>query len=116
MGKRGAVFQRNRIGICVLHPIAECAGQPCRVEHSDGKGEAGMFPKSISPWQPFYDVRKIWYSVAGVSAQISLRGMNLRWRINGIGATRRSRRIATPQKSAEAGDCEAGDRVQQSVT
>jgi hypothetical protein len=29
-------FLRNRIGFCVLHPIHECAGAACRVEHVDG--------------------------------------------------------------------------------
>src|SRR5206468_11710487 len=24
-------FEKNRIGLCVLHPIIECTGKPCRI-------------------------------------------------------------------------------------
>ena len=92
-GEARSSFLRNRIGICLLHPIPECAGQPCTVEHSDGKHETGTFPKSIAPWQPFYDARKISYSVAGVSAQISFEGDEFEMEDNATGATHRSRPI-----------------------
>src|SRR6185503_15690184 len=36
-------FLRNRIGICILHPIAECAGRACAIEHADGSIEQGSF-------------------------------------------------------------------------
>ena len=29
-------FDYNRIGFCVLHPIRECAGVPCRIESGAG--------------------------------------------------------------------------------
>jgi len=79
-------FARNRIGICVLQPIAECAGQPCTVEHSDqpnpsdatldlrGAEEKGHFPRFIDPNQPFFDVRKISYNVAGATARLTFAG------------------------------------------
>jgi hypothetical protein len=79
-------FARNRIGICVLHPITECAGQPCTVEHSDqpnpsdttldlrGAEEKGQFPRFIDPNQPFFDVRKISYTVAGATARLTFAG------------------------------------------
>ena len=51
-------FLRNRIGLCVLHPL-ECAGQPCRIEHADGAIEDGRFPQFIAPHQPFKDIRAI---------------------------------------------------------
>ncbi len=63
-GQARSEFLRNRIGLCVLHPIAECAGQACRVEHSDGSRQAGVFPKLISPFQPFLDLRAIAYRAA----------------------------------------------------
>ena len=58
-GKAQGDFLRNRIGLCVLFPIAECAGKPCVVEHSDGTLERSEFPKFISPFQPFQDIRVI---------------------------------------------------------
>jgi hypothetical protein len=60
-GKATRTFWRNRIGICVLHPIAECAGHDCIVEHSDGTGETSHFPTLISPHQPFLDIRALRY-------------------------------------------------------
>ncbi|MFZ4508162.1 MAG: hypothetical protein ACOYON_10765 [Fimbriimonas sp.] len=49
-------FLTNRLGFCVLHPIRECAGQPCRVTHTDGAVTQGHFPASISPHQPFFGI------------------------------------------------------------
>ena len=36
-GEARSTFLRSRIGICVLHPIAECAGKPCTVEEPEGR-------------------------------------------------------------------------------
>ena len=43
-GRAQTSFLRNRIGLCTLHPIVECAGRACRIEHSDGTWEEGEFP------------------------------------------------------------------------
>ncbi len=68
-------FWRNRIGICVLHPIAECADQPCRVTHVDGSVEESAFPEDIAPHQPFTDIRAIAHRVIpGVWAEIRFEG------------------------------------------
>ena len=50
-------FLRSRIGICLLHPIVECAGRAVTVEHTDGTTEPGSFPREIAPHQPFFDIR-----------------------------------------------------------
>lgn len=62
-GQARSTFLRNRAGICVLHPMRECAGLPCRVEKVDGTVELGEFPKYISPHQPLIDVRAISHEV-----------------------------------------------------
>ena len=68
-------FLRNRIGICVLHPIVECAGKACRVQHSDGAWEEGSFPRFISPHQPFKDIQALsWHPSDRVQASIRLEG------------------------------------------
>jgi hypothetical protein len=51
-------FEKNRIGFCVLHP-AECAGKSCTIGHTNGEEEATMFPRFISPRQPFTDIRNM---------------------------------------------------------
>jgi D-apionolactonase len=68
-------FLRNRIGICVLHPIVECAGKACRVQHSDGSWEEESFPRFISPHQPFKDIRALsWLPSGRVQASIEFEG------------------------------------------
>jgi hypothetical protein len=43
-------FQRNRIGLCILHP-PDCAGQSCRIEHADGSITEGQFPCFLQPYE-----------------------------------------------------------------
>ena len=59
-GLAQSVFQRNRIGFCLLHP-ASAAGRPCKLVHCDGTAENSIFPELISPHQPFMDLRSIEY-------------------------------------------------------
>jgi len=74
-GEARSTFQRNRIGFCVLHPIRECAGIPCRVEKVNGAVEKTMFPKRISPHQPFKDIRAVSHEVVpGLEAEVRFTG------------------------------------------
>lgn len=89
-------FQANRIGICVLHPIEECAGKkvvikqkvvnaelrdtsPVELEEA-GFREAessytGTFPVLVSPHQPFKQVQQMqWLFEDGVEAQLIFEG------------------------------------------
>jgi len=51
-------FLRNRLGLCLLHPMA-VAGLPCTVLHSDDDLVESRFPRDLSPHQPFIDMRQI---------------------------------------------------------
>ena len=74
-GEARSTFQRNRIGFCVLHPIRECAGVPCRVEKVNGTVEKTTFPKRISPHQPFKDMRAVSHDVVpGLEAEVRFTG------------------------------------------
>ncbi len=64
-GRAESRFRRNRIGICVLHPVAECVGQPCRVRRADGTWREQVFPDFISPHQPFQDLSALAWRPAG---------------------------------------------------
>ena len=57
-------FLRNRLGLCVLHPMA-AAGSSCRVEHTNGSHTNSTFPATISPHQPFIDIRAITHALPG---------------------------------------------------
>jgi D-apionolactonase len=114
-GEAHSTFQRNRIGICVLHPITECAGQPCLIEHSDGKHENRAFPKVIAPWQPFYDVRKISYTVAGVTAQVEFEGDEFETEDQRNWSDASFKTYCTPQSLPKPATVHAGDKVRQLV-
>ncbi|HLZ09519.1 MAG TPA: hypothetical protein VKT80_13070, partial [Chloroflexota bacterium] len=55
-GQARSTFWRNRIGICVLHPIRECAGAHYVAVKADGSTQGGVFPRDISPHQPMQDL------------------------------------------------------------
>ena len=68
-------FKSNRIGFCVLHPTEECAGENCLVEKVDGTIECGRFPETISPHQPFLNMRGISYEIApALTAEVRFEG------------------------------------------
>ncbi len=68
-------FLKNRIGLCLLHPIAECSGKPCRVKHVDGSETQSNFPSDISPHQPFKNISKISHDIApGIEAEVAFEG------------------------------------------
>ena len=74
-GEARTSFLRNRIGLCVLHPLTGCAGETCLVEHMDGSIERGHFPKHISPHEPFEQIRAITHAVdPGLKVQVRFEG------------------------------------------
>lgn len=62
-GDAQGVFESNRAGFTVLHPIADVAGQPVNVRHTDGTSEDSAFPDLIAPWQPFMDIAALTHQV-----------------------------------------------------
>ncbi len=68
-------FQRNRIGLCVLHPIDSCVGKSVEIIHPDGSREASTFPTLISPHQPFIGVQGMeWRPAPGLQVQLHFEG------------------------------------------
>lgn len=67
-GVAHGAFLRNRIGLCVLHPLWGLSGVPgfaCRVTHPDGRETTAPFPRLVAPHQPFRDVRAMRYRAVG---------------------------------------------------
>jgi D-apionolactonase len=58
-GEAARPFRASRVGICVLHGSRNWRGQSCTIEHADGTIESSSFPNSVSPHQPFLDIRAI---------------------------------------------------------
>ncbi|MEO8463249.1 MAG: hypothetical protein ABI555_08555 [Chloroflexota bacterium] len=72
-GMAGSTFQRNRIGICVLHPM-DLAGSPMRVVTPEGIVD-GVLPEGISPHQPFPDIIELrWPVTDGIAAVTRFEG------------------------------------------
>ena len=74
-GKAHSTFLRNRIGLCVHHPLKDCVGKPCVLEAADGSLTQTQFPKLVAPHQPFLNVRSITHEVTpGVRVQVRFDG------------------------------------------
>ena len=74
-GEARSSFRKNRIGLCVLHPIHECAGLPCLVQDTNGKWSSSLFPRYVSPHQPFKDFRGLrWSPRPGLQADLLFEG------------------------------------------
>ena len=73
-GETRSSFKRNRIGFCVLHPMA-LAGQAAEIEHTDGSLTRGQFPGTISAHQPFKEIRSISHkTLEGFSIKVRMEG------------------------------------------
>lgn len=67
-------FLRNRLGMCVLHPMS-AAGYPVTVEHVDSTQTSSRLPKQISAHQPFVDIRAITHDLPnGATATVRMTG------------------------------------------
>ena len=75
IGKSNCDFLRNRIGICVHHPIQECIGQSVEIIQGDGSSMVSVFPKLIAPHQPFKNIQQlIWKTPDQVQARLEFEG------------------------------------------
>jgi hypothetical protein len=116
-GEAKSNFHRNRIGICVLHPITELAGKSVTLEHSGGTREETSFPKSIAPWQPLRDVRAVIQEVAaGVRAEIRFEGEVFETEDQRNYGDASFKTYSTPQDLPKPIAVNLGDRVQHKVT
>lgn len=68
------LFQKNRIGLSMLHPIEECAGNQCIITHTNGEKENSNFPLNISPAQPFKDIKSMEWEVSTSRCKVDFYG------------------------------------------
>jgi hypothetical protein len=70
-----APYNRNRAGICVLHPVRDTRSKPLHVTRPDGSVYETRFPSVINPHQPFFDIRKMsWPLVGDAGAELEFEG------------------------------------------
>ncbi|GAA4416567.1 hypothetical protein GCM10023187_48120 [Nibrella viscosa] len=68
-------FRRNRIGLCVHHPISGIAGKPCTITHPDESTSSAVFPEYVSPHQSFLDILAMTWSMGeGYSVRVEFEG------------------------------------------
>jgi D-apionolactonase len=116
-GEARSSFLRNRIGLCVLHPIVECAGRPCIVEHTSGVVEKGEFPRFTSPHQPFKDIRVIRHEAApGVQSEVWFEGDTFEMEDQRNWTDASFKTYSTPLEEPFPVLVEKGTRIEQKVT
>jgi hypothetical protein len=116
-GEAHSTFLRNRIGICVLHPITECAGKPVTIDQDAGTAEKSVFPQDIAPHQPFKEIRGLSYEIhAGVRAEFQFEGdiFEMEDQRNWCDASFKT--YCTPLRIPIPVEIKSGDKVQQRCT
>lgn len=74
-GRAGSAFETNRVGVCALLPLRECAAEPALVTGMDGDTRESPFPGMVDPHQPFLAFKEIAYKVSeGWLARVRLEG------------------------------------------
>ncbi|MBA3450682.1 MAG: hypothetical protein H0T18_05665, partial [Chloroflexia bacterium] len=108
-------FQRNRIGWCVLHPMA-VAGEAASTETPDGTVE-GVFPVLIAPHQPFFDMQSIAHRTPG-GGDVVIRFEGDLWEMedqrNWTDASFKT--YCTPLRDPYPVEVKAGTKIRQTVT
>lgn len=73
-GEALSTFKRNRIGLCVLHPVGEYVGKEVKIKTPYGADYTAIFPNLISPHQPFKDIQVIRCTVEGIETKLVFNG------------------------------------------
>ena len=116
-GRAVSSFLRNRIGLCVLHPAAECAGRECIVETTDGDRIEQGFPSLVSPVQPFRNVRAILHEVTpGVEVEVRMEGETFETEDQRNWSDASFKTYGTPLHLPFPVEVKEGTRIAQSVT
>lgn len=118
-GEARSTFLRNRIGLCVLHPIRECAGARVRSMHLGGSVRDLMFPGLVAAEQPmagFTDLAGLTQEVGpGIRAELEFSGdaFETEDQRNWIDASFKT--YSTPLRLPFPVEIRAGERIRQSV-
>lgn len=116
-GEAISTFERNRIGLCVLHPLELCTGRACSIETTDGKVHHDTFPVFIKPHQTFKNIRQINYKIPSEGMVcISFEGdiFEMEDQRNWTDASFKT--YSTPLSEPTPAIIEKGSKIEQSVT
>ena len=119
-GEARSTFLKNRIGLCTLHPMRECAGLPARARHAGGTESEVTFPSLVSVEQPvigFSDLRGLTYDAGtGARVELTFEGdiFETEDQRNWIDASYKT--YSTPIAAPRPAQVLAGTRIEQQVT
>ncbi len=117
LGRAESSFHRNRIGLCILHPLKECRGKAVHIFHPDGSTSQGRFPEHISPHQPFLNISGMsWEPVKGISARLKFVGELFETEDQRNWSDASYKTYCTPLEKPFPVRVEKGDEVQQRFT
>jgi hypothetical protein len=115
-GQVNRTFRRNRIGFCVLHPMT-CAGLPVEWVKVDGTREQSVFPQTISPHQPFLELRGMKHEVVpGVWAELQFAGETFETEDHRNWTDASIKTYCTPLRLPFPVEVKTGERIVQAVT
>ncbi len=125
-GEARATFLRNRIGFCLLHPMA-VAGAPARIEHTDSSSEASIFPAQIAPQMvvdgeikpmiPFNEMCAVAHEVTpGLWAEVRFSGDIFETEDQRNWTDASYKTYSTPLRLPFPAQVQVGDKISQSVT
>lgn len=116
-GATESPFLRNRLGICVLHPMADFAGRPCTITTAAGAVVESAFPDDISPHQPFLDIQSMEFPAGdAVTARLDFSGEVFETEDHRNWSDSSYKTYCTPISMPFPVEVRPGDRISQSVT
>lgn len=114
-GRAKTAFQRNRIGLVVLHPTSE-AGRDVSVVSPDGTVTSGAFPTDIRPDVVFTDISSMEWADAGTAFDLGFSGDIFETEDQRNWSDGSFKTYSTPSALPIPVDVAAGDTVNQSVS
>jgi len=111
-----AAFQKNRIGICVHHPISSCSGQTVMVTRPDGTSHQSVFPEMVSPHQPLLEIQQMqWTTTDKTIVQLFFDGDIFEMEDQRNWSDSSYKTYSTPQRIPFPVNVLPGDAMQQKV-
>jgi D-apionolactonase len=114
-GEARSSFLRNRIGLCLLHPLDGCAGRPCTIEHVDGTRTERAFPDLVAPHQPFLAIRSLAWDTGAGRVTVRFEGETFETEDQRNWSDASFKTYGTPVDRPRPVQVSAGDRVQQRI-
>jgi hypothetical protein len=110
-------FWKNRIGLCIHHPIQSCAGKKVEITTAGGQTEVSMFPHLVSPHQPFRNISKMLVSFdKDIRAEIIFEGDIFETEDQRNWSDSSYKTYGTPLDLPFPVQIQKGDRVKQRIT